>query len=106
MQRGVKFNFKFKKLHELEAKDEKILGCESGTQVDTSDRKNCRSKIWRCCPFKFRCYLIRAWEINKIIAMLDINIHCAMKKLTQTQARTRAWNYHTFVKYPYGAKSQ
>jgi hypothetical protein len=27
-------------LHELEAKDEKILGCESGTQGDTSDGKS------------------------------------------------------------------
>jgi hypothetical protein len=28
--------------HDFEAKDEKILGCESGTQVDTSDGKNRR----------------------------------------------------------------
>ncbi len=54
-----KSNFKFKYLHEVEAKDEKILGYESGGQVGTSDKKNRRSKVWRYCPFKeslFRDY--------------------------------------------------
>jgi hypothetical protein len=37
MQRGIYCNFKFKKLHEVEAKNEKILGYESGAQVSTSD---------------------------------------------------------------------
>jgi hypothetical protein len=47
-------NFKFKLLHKVEAKDEKILGCESGAPVGTSDGKNRRSKIWRYCPFNTR----------------------------------------------------
>jgi hypothetical protein len=29
-----------------------MLGCESGTQVGTSDGKNRKSIIWRYCPFK------------------------------------------------------
>jgi hypothetical protein len=36
----------------VEAKDEKILWCESGAQVDTSSEKSRGPKIWRYCPFK------------------------------------------------------
>jgi hypothetical protein len=49
MQRGVKLQIQIN--HGLEEKDEKILGCELGTQVGTSDGKNRRSKIWHFCPF-------------------------------------------------------
>jgi hypothetical protein len=38
MQRGVKLQIN-KILHEVEAKNEKILGYESGAQVSTSDGK-------------------------------------------------------------------
>ncbi len=63
-QRGVKYkNFrrlpwslKRQSCHEVEAKEENILRCESGAQVDTSDGKNRRSKIWRYCSFKLTKY--------------------------------------------------
>ncbi len=40
LHHSVESNFKFKKPHEVQAKDWKILRCESGGRVGTSDGKN------------------------------------------------------------------
>jgi hypothetical protein len=68
-----KSNFKFKLIHKVDAKDKRILRCESGTQVGTSDGKNRRSKIWRYCPFNYSI-IARTNENNYTV--VTVGYHC------------------------------